>query len=506
MHKLLKTINFSPSDTLIWFGLSLAYFLLRLPNLLAIPIFTDEAIYLWWAQVMANDAALRYLPLADGKPPLFMWLMSIAMKLLGSADPLFVGRLVSVFAGFFALIGAYFTARVLFADKKVALVACLLYLLIPFTLFYDRMALADSLLAAFSIWSIGIGALMAKRLNLSLALILGWIVGLGLLTKSPATFFLLFQPLLFLTRAFKSWRDTLGSFLLWLGLMVIVFVESQVIFSILRLFPLFSMISQKNSEFVIPLSEFIRHPFALFWGNLQSLITWEVQYLTPIIVLTIIAALAFAVKRKTWLPFILLALFIGPTLGIATFNKVLFVRYLLTFTPALILTSAFGIVSIISLIKNKALQVVILVLILVWPAFISLQTISDPVHAALPLADAQQYLHGWPAGWGVSEIRHYLSTQSQQVPKMAIITEGTFGLMPYALNIYQKDYPNLQIIPVWPFPNEPRPQDLKLSKQMPLYVLLYQRQDVPPGWKLEKVFDFIQGLGTDHLRLYRVQP
>ena len=83
-------------DIFGWLGLVLVYFVTRLVNLGAIPIFTDEAIYLRWSQIMASDAALRYLPLVDGKPPLFMWLTSIVMKVLPHIDVHLKGRLIYI--------------------------------------------------------------------------------------------------------------------------------------------------------------------------------------------------------------------------------------------------------------------------------------------------------------------------------------------------------------------------------------------------------------------------
>ena len=84
------------------------YFFLRLPNLTLQPIFADEAIYIRWAQVMKSEPTLRFLPLTDGKAPLFMWIMMPMFKifdsdLIGVDDPLFAGRFLSVLSGFSTL-------------------------------------------------------------------------------------------------------------------------------------------------------------------------------------------------------------------------------------------------------------------------------------------------------------------------------------------------------------------------------------------------------------------
>ena len=45
----------------------------RFVNLTQVPVFADEAIYLRWAQIMRAEETLRFLPLSDGKQPLYMW-------------------------------------------------------------------------------------------------------------------------------------------------------------------------------------------------------------------------------------------------------------------------------------------------------------------------------------------------------------------------------------------------------------------------------------------------
>ncbi len=497
MKNLLKNLNLTKGDFVFFALIILLFFGTRLINLLIIPIFTDEAIYLRWSQIMAHDASLRYLPLSDGKPPLFMWLVSFAIRGAPFLDYLFAGRLVAVFAGFFGLIGVYFTSRVLFKEKLVANFAAIFYLIIPFTLFYDRIALADSLLAAFGIWSIGLGVLLAKTLRLDVALILGWIIGLGLLTKTPAIFFIMIQPLLFFTvRKFKF--ADIVKFLLLVG---VAFVESQIIFSILRLFPLFHMLGQKNHEFTLSLAEFLQNPFALFFGNIKSLLSWEVGYLTIPVVILILFAVVMAIKKRFLPPLILTLIFLGFVISMASFNKVIFVRYLLTFTPALFLVAAYGLFELQALIKNKYFKILAIAFFFVWPITISMDLLTNPIQAQIPKSDSDQYLHSWPAGFGVVEVRDYLAN----VPgKSIVLTEGTFGLMPYALELYQSDYPNTQIKPYWPLPNTPPEDILKSSKDTQIFVLMYQNQNKPANWNMTEVLRFRQGNGNDYLRLYKL--
>ncbi len=94
------------------FLLALITFITRVINLTLIPIFTDEAIYIRWAQIGLADPAHRFIALTDGKQPLFTWLMYPMLKIF--SDPLIAGRFVSVLTGIVAVIGVYMVGRMLF--------------------------------------------------------------------------------------------------------------------------------------------------------------------------------------------------------------------------------------------------------------------------------------------------------------------------------------------------------------------------------------------------------
>src|SRR3989344_1468617 len=497
-----KLFDDHKTDLLVFGGLILAYFLTRLPRLDLIPIFTDEAIYLRWSQIMAYDASLRYLPLVDGKPPLFMWATSIVLKLFPSLDPLLSLRLTSVGGGLFSMAGIIFTSYVFFRNKRISLLAALLYLVVPFTFFYDRFGLADSLLAAFGVWSLGLGALLVQSIRLDVALILVTAIGLGLLTKTPALFFLVSLPLQLLLFNFKTsgWKIRLVKLFLLFLLVVII---SQAIFSILRLFPLFHMISQKNLEFIVTPAEFLARPFEFFFNNLKTLLTWEVGYLTAPVALTI--AFAFLRGQAVKQNLILAAIFLIHLLYMSTFNKSIFPRFLLTFTPGLLVLAAVGLDQMSTRLR-PSLLVLVFVLVLALPVYTDFKLLTDPPTAPIPDGDSKQYINAWPAGYGVKEIRQFLARESSQYPKVTIGTEGTFGLMPYALQLYQKDYPNVEIKDYWPLGETVPAALLEASANHPTYFIIYQRPDVPTNWKLRLVASFQQGRSNDYLRLYQILP
>jgi 4-amino-4-deoxy-L-arabinose transferase-like glycosyltransferase len=117
-----------------------AYFVTRLVSIRSVPIYIDEAIYLLWASL-----------LWDGKPPLHAWSMVPFLRLL--KDPLLAGRLTSVFSGALTTLGMFLLGKE-FMNRKFGLLAAFLYVACPYALFYDRLAIAESLLLALFVFAI----------------------------------------------------------------------------------------------------------------------------------------------------------------------------------------------------------------------------------------------------------------------------------------------------------------------------------------------------------------
>ena len=191
MTKIIKHPNSFIIGVILLSILALAFFL-RFYNILSIPVFADEAIYIRWAQVMRAEATLRFLPLSDGKQPLFMWLVIPLFKVV--SDPLIAGRLVSILSGLAGIAGTYLLAGRLLNNYRIALVASLFYAVSPFFVFFDRMALVDSMLASLGVWSLYFAVLTVQTLRLDFAMITGFFLGAAFITKSPPLFFLLLLP------------------------------------------------------------------------------------------------------------------------------------------------------------------------------------------------------------------------------------------------------------------------------------------------------------------------
>jgi len=413
------------------------------------------------------------------------------------------GRLVSVVAGFFSLLGMFLLGWEVSKNKKVGFICTLFYLVTPFFLVYDRLALMDSLLASFAIWSLYLTILLIRTLRLDVALILGMVIGGGLLTKSSANFFLYLIPV---SLILFPWKKK-GKWLLfgrWLGLVLIVVFISQLINNAQRLSPFYYIVALKNKNFIIGFSEFWQQPFRLFLGNLRGLTTWLVGYLTlPTSLLMVISSL-WAIKKNFKLSTLLLFWFIIPFLGLAAFGKIIYPRFILFMIPPIILLAAQFLSEVGELVKSKILKIVFLFLLFAPSIYFDLRLLTAPVLAPYPLADRQQFLNDWPSGFGVWEAVAYFKEESKK-GKIFIATEGTFGLFPAAFELYLGRDKNITIKGYWPL-SEISSEFLKEAKTQPTYVVFKEKQEIPTSWPLNLVLEVRRGNGPTFLRVYKVVP
>lgn len=482
-------------------GLAVLTFFTRIINLLTIPIFTDEAIYIRWAQIGLSDPAHRYLALTDGKQPLFVWLMYPALQLF--SDPLLAGRFVSVVSGVVGSIGVYLGASELFG-RKTAVWGTLLYIFSPFALVYDRLALMDSLLATFGIWSLYLEILLVRRLRLDVALLLGLTIGFALLTKSSALFYLYLIAASLLFFDFHT-KKRIRNFFKWAGLVSISSGISLAMYNSLRLSPWFYIIEQKNYSFILTPSEFLQKPFALFIPNLNGLVPMLFTYLTPSITLVVIAGVLWGILRKEIRIIYLFIWFLFPFLALSAFGKVIFPRFILFMTIPLFLIAAFLLRHMTEFMYQKMkILFSILILILIFPLYQSILLIVNPVEADIPRADRNQLFDDWPSGYGVKEVISFLEEKAQS-GKVVIGTEGTFGLFPAVFEIYLGTNKNVEIKGYWPVSSVPH--DLLVAAQRsPAYLVFKEKQSIPSEWPLLLTAKYRRGKGNTYLLFYQVDP
>ena len=491
------------STIIFWAGLIFSYFFTRLVNLNLIPIFTDEAIYTFWAQVALNDPAQRFISLQDGKQPLFIWLAALLQRLV--SDPLIGSRLVSVFAGFGSIIGIYLLAKELFSEK-VAKIAAVVYLILPFTLLYDKLALFDSLLTMFGIYAVFFTVKMIREPKLDNALLTGFAIGAAMITKSTGNFFLYFLPFSLVLFDFskKDWKQ---KFIRWIGFSALVFIIAQAIYNSLRLSPLFYIIERKNNEFIRPVAVVFKDPFLHFYSNAQSLLGWLISYIGVSLFIIFLSAVFYGISRKDRRIFYLSILILAPFIAESLFNQILYPRFILFYLPPVILAVSWGFVNFMGVSpKWNRILIFIFAASVVLPVVKSLLILTNPPSSRIPESDANQYFNDWPAGYGVNEVVEIIGKESQD-KEIYIGTQGTFGLFPYALNIYFRDNKNVHIFSYWPVDPESLPSEImEYSKSHKTYFVFNENQKEIKNPDLSFVAKYQKGVGKSYMRLYEINP
>lgn len=420
------------------------------------PVFVDEAIYIRWAQVMRAEETLRFLPLSDGKQPLFMWVVIPFLKLVN--DPLVAGRLVSVLSGIgtVGLIGLI--SWFLFRSFRVAFLAAFLVATSPFLVFFDRKALVDSFLSFWGAAVLLLGILLSREPRLDLALLTGMALGGAWLTKSPGQLFFLLLPTVFLSNRSNLTNLTDKTYLVKLfASFVIAWVVGFGLYNILRLGPNFHLIGARNLDYVYSLSEVIKHPTQPLFTNLAAAFQW----LLVLLPWPVFLAAAFGLVMtflSVPLTGLLLALWgIAPIVFQAAIGKVFTARYILFSIPTILLLAAYGISRIG--MRSKAVRLAAVLFLAVPILWTSGLLVIAPERAPLPRNERHGYLEEWTSGVGLREIAEYLKARPGNT-QILVGTEGFFGTTPDGLQIYLEGRKNIRVVGL-AFPINEVPGSLK---------------------------------------------
>lgn len=452
-------LNFSPKNSFLrrhGFAIALAlllllYFACRLLNLLIIPIFADEAIYLYWSQLISSEPS-RYLfyPLNDGKTPLFIWLLLPFIKFF--SDPLFAGRFLTIFFGAAQLILQVKLTSLFIKSRLWQYWSGLLIIFLPGLIFNQRLALMDTALTFFLTlcfyYCFLVGMDYQKKRILSRSLIIKtFLAGLSLIlafwTKFSA---LLFLPTLMVLSCYfifttpkseeKNYqRFSLKQALTLISLFVSIAFLGLLGLALLKVSPLFGQIFARGGDFLYPLAEFLAHPLEIVARNIIFFLAVLQNYVTPPLLLALIIFLLCSRKRATtlWMLFCALSL-ITP---IIILGKQVYPRYFLPVLPFLVLT--FTLAAKNSFLPKifKAMPIFIIAL---WGINFYYLAITTPWNLPLVPADQSQFFEQWSAGYGIREALSLLETAYSEGQTL-VLTEGHIGTLPDGLQVYLSNHP-----------------------------------------------------------------
>ena len=490
--------NFNKKDILYLGLILIAFFVTRLVLLEKFPIFTDEGIYINWAKIAKNDASWRFISLTDGRQPLQTWFTIFFLKFFPN-NPLLAGRLFAVTGGLMALTGLYALTFYIF-NKKAAYWSSFLYILTPYFLFYDRLALVDSFVNAGFVWILFLSIYLAKNLRLDTALILGFVSGLFSLSKSSVRMFIglsVLAPILFFEKNIGRFFRKLQSF----GFLYLIFlIISFVIYNVQRLSPYLHFVIEKNKTFVMTFQEFIQNPFFVFFHNIKIIpiyVIWESAFILPLIGL---AGLVLLYKKDLKLAIYLTLWIVIPFIAISLFAKVVFPRYLNFFATSFLILSTY----FLSTFKKKHLINYLIIALLISFIIFDVPILLAKNSIPFPEIDRGQYIEGISSGYGVKEIVDYARNRTLEKP-VILIAEGNFGVVGDMLNASLKPNEKINVKGYWPLDEINLYENQKLIGDNFVYVVFSHRTEFPNSWPIKLIKKYEKPGGKSAFYLFQLK-
>lgn len=491
-----------------WIIFVAAYFLTRLVSLTKLPVFADEAIYIRWAQMMVQDPQqYTFLPMFDGKTPLFMWILIPFLKLT-PLDPLWAARFMSSLFGLFTV---WFLVKIVKELKGTNLAQIgvgILFLITPFTLFHSRMGLIDTLLIFFLSGVFYCFLRLKQQGNFGWAILAGIFWGLALWTKVPALFMAPVSLFIFwlIPPHPKKLRDFIKMGFLF-GLMGTI---GLLMFYGLRVSPLFPFLFQRSQDFTFKIQEVMGGEWRSSLTNLRRVGVWSGWYLTiPALVAPwLVVPFSLDKKRPYFLPLqlsLLAFVFVAPFIAL---GKVISPRYFLPMTVFMLPAAA---LALEYLWREGAKKVFMAAaaLILIHSVIFGVPLYTNPGLTPFVPEDTGQYLTEWSAGYGIPEVRDFINAKAQEA-KVVVATEGYFGTLPDGLLMYFDRSPlipqgRLEIFGVGQPIVSLNPKITNQDQDSQVYLLVNEhRMKLSADTCCELVAEYQRPLNGPALQLYRV--
>jgi 4-amino-4-deoxy-L-arabinose transferase-like glycosyltransferase len=465
--------------------LAFIYLLTRLFNLTKLPIFTDEAIYIYWAKEIITTKSQWFLPIFDGKPPLFVWIMMIMTKLFPSDQYLLAGRCTTVLFGLLCLIGIYTLTEYLFKSKRVAIIASLFYIITPYTFFYDRMALFDTPLSAGLVWTTYFTFRTSDNPTYKNTFFWAALMGISFYLKPTALIFWAILPIIFLLRMKQmktkiDIRKILSAILFFL-------IFSQLINQSMRISNAYPAFAAKNAQFQYPITSLIKDPFTHTYGSFLVIVNWISAWMTWPILGICIGGILFLLVTNQIIGIIFLFLTVIPLIGFAFFGREIFPRYEIFIAPYLFIAGAWIVEHAITN-KNTIVKVLCFISVLwclIAPIKNAYLLYTSPESSSMPQTDFDQYVKSHPSGYGVNEVITVLDNSLKDNKNITLVTEGTFGLFPYVFTLHYWQNPRVTIIPRWPMRI-----DTEITNRLthgPVYVVFKDQITMPTNLNLKLI-------------------
>ena len=390
------------------------YLLTRSYQLALLPLFIDESLHLYWTLRLLRESRLARL-LDDGK---LLQVLAITPVVPWVSDPVWWGRFVTVVVGAIGLHAVWRTGALLFGER-VGLVAASLYLVCPFSFFYDRLALADAYLSSFTAAALYWSFAFRKQPSRRGSLWLGLSMAASILSKIPGLIALAWPPLcLLLGRPRVPFRRRLG--------LAYALAGALVSLPVIHFFSSTGQLAEKAN-----LSVEQADRLTAIGYNLGLALGWLSGYWTaPVLVVGCVTALAAAFRGRR-VELVLAACSLAPVAFFVLVSFQWYPRYVLFGTPPLLTLTACGLCQLDAWLESRFAawsrggrlgRRLLLAACVGGPgAALCVHLAIDPPTAPLPAVERFQYVDGWPSGYGWSEAASFLKAQADRSGRPVLV-------------------------------------------------------------------------------------
>jgi hypothetical protein len=442
--------------------LLLLYSLTRWYNLTLRPLHYDEILYLERAaRVAAKADPLLALKIGAMKTT-HLWLIALVWPL--SPDPIWVGRFAMTLAGLLGIVGIYHCGVVLFASRRVGLLAAGFYLICPALFLYERAIVADTLLTALECWILyGVAAFLLRGDRRPLWW-LGPVLAFALLAKPSGLFFLAIPAFGYLLFRPPLKRVLLALLPLAVGMSL----------ALALLWPL-----------LVDFWPTVQHHTGLEGGggsiniwervghNLAVSQDWVITIFSPPLVLLALAGLGMALweGRSRWRAVWLALIFASFWFALALAAEVWYPRYLLPLAVPLVLLAGYGVD--LTLRRLPTWGVAVAITVLLSPAlYADFWLLFDPPRAPLHPEIRREYITDWPSAYGLPEVVTFVRHLAAEYPAIYVAYNEQV-MTEQAIPYYLPDPPaNVEFVVIDPFDGVMLYQINDLSRERPTFFIL----------------------------------
>jgi hypothetical protein len=273
----------------------------------------------------------------------------------------------------------------------------------PFALFYDRLALTDPPMAAFASLALLACLRLDEDKSTKSILLLASTMVLAVLTKATALLMGVI-PVLALLVLGKLEGRRVKAFAC-----ALLLAAAALAWPVHRFFATTATVRLG-----------VGHRQADLWSrlttNLPLAASWLSTYVTWPIALLAVASLVIGLRERSRPVLFLAGLVLVPVLGFSAVSTLWFPRYLVFVTVPLLLLAARGFVSLTARLPG-AVQALVLLALLVPALRIDRDILVDPARAALPDVDREQFVLGWPSGYGTEGTLAFIREELQHHPQ-----------------------------------------------------------------------------------------